>query len=78
MNTAELRNTVINKIQNLNNDELLRDLIRLIDDAENDSYYLGLTQVHITAIQTAIHQIENGSFLTNEQANREIGEWLNR
>jgi len=48
------------------------------NDYLSDSEIYRLSDNHKTAIDTAINQIENGDFLTNEQSNKEIDEWLNR
>ena len=41
-----------------------------------DSEICRLSDNHKAAIETAINQINNGEFLTSEQANKEINEWL--
>lgn len=37
-----------------------------------------LTDNHKQAIDVAINQIKNGEFLTNEQVNKDISEWLKK
>lgn len=78
MKTQELKHTLIDKVNELEDDNLLIDLIKLIDEnrLDNDIYQLSFN--HKTAINTAIKQIENGDYLTNEQSNKEIIEWLNK
>jgi hypothetical protein len=43
-----------------------------------DSEIYRLSDNQKVAIDTAINQINNGDFLTSEQANKEINEWLNK
>jgi hypothetical protein len=58
--------------------------MRILD--ETDKYFLGhifedaykLTDDQRRAINEARQQIKNGEFLTDEQANKEIDEWLTR
>ncbi len=51
--------------------------MRILDDSDDNEIHR-LSQKHKNAIQTAINQIENGEFLTNDQADKEIDEWLNK
>ena len=78
MTTKELKHTVIDKVNELEDDNLLNDLIKLIDDNIIDNDIYQLSSNHKTAIDIAIKQIENGDYLSNEQSNKEIDEWLNK
>ena len=78
MTTKELQHTVIDKVKELEDDNLLNDLIKLIDDNYIDDDIYQLSTNHKTAIEVAIKQIEDGDYLTNEQSNKEIDEWLNK
>jgi len=78
MTTLELRNQVIVRINQVNDDELLQDVFKLLDINQPDSEVMRLTDNHKTAIETAINQINNGDYLTNEQANKEIDAWLRK
>lgn len=77
MTTKDLRDQVINKVSELEDESLLNDLIRLIDDSTDDEIYR-VSDNHKEAINTAINQIEKGDYLTDEQSNKQIGEWLNK
>lgn len=77
MTTKDLRDQVINKVSELEDESLLNDLIRLIDDSTDDEIYR-VSDNHKKAINTAINQIEKGDYLTDEQSNKQIGEWLNK
>ena len=78
MTTIEMKNQVIGKIKQLTDNELLMDVYKLLDDSLMDSEIYRLSDNQKVAIDTAINQINNGDFLTNEQANKEINEWLNK
>jgi hypothetical protein len=78
MTIKELRHNVIDKINKLDDESLLNDLIKLIDNAANEDEIYRLSDNHKKAINTAIGQIENGHYLTNEQSNKQIDEWLNK
>lgn len=78
MTTIEMKNQVIGKINQLTDNELLMDINKLLDDSLLDSDVYKLSDNHKIAIDRAISQIDNGDFLTNDQVNKEINEWLNR
>jgi hypothetical protein len=78
MTTIEMKNQVIGKINQLTDNELLMDVYKLLNDNLEDSDIYKLSDNHKIAINTAISQIDNGDFLTNDQSNKEINEWLNK
>jgi hypothetical protein len=78
MTTIELKEQVISRISKLSDNDLLMDVYKLLDNCSDDSEIFKLTDNHKIAIATAINQINNGDFLTNEQANNEIDAWLNK
>ena len=78
MTTNELRHRVIKKINELDDENLLHDLIRLIEDSKDDNEIYRLSDNHKKAINIAIDQIGKGDYLTNEQSNQQIDEWLNK
>lgn len=78
MTTTELRHKVISKVNKLDDENLLNDLIKLIEDSTDDNEIYRLSSSHKDAINEAIGQIERGDYLTNEQSNRMIDEWLNK
>ena len=77
MTTIELKRRVIDKVNKVNDESLLMDLMRLLDDSDDKEIYR-LSHAHKIAVQTAINQIDSGDFLTNDQADKEIYEWLNK
>ena len=78
MTTIEIKNQVIGKINQLTDNELLMDIYKLLNNSFIDPEIYRLSDNHKVAIDTAISQINNGDFLTNEQSNKEVNEWLNR
>lgn len=78
MTSIELKNKVIRKINQVNDDEILKEVYQLLDDNFEDTEIYQLSGNHKIAVETAKNQIDNGEYLTNEQANKEIGEWLNK
>ncbi len=77
MTTKELKNKLIGKIKQIDDDEILNEIYRMIDETNQDEEVFLLSEEHVKAIEEAKSQIGKGEFLTNNQVNEEIGKWLN-
>ena len=78
MSTIELRKLLIEKIQLTDDDKLLEEASRLleVEIVESDVYILNDKQK--MAIEEGRKQIMNGEYLTDEESNKEIDEWLSK
>ena len=78
MSTIELRKLLIEKIQLTNGDKLLEEASRLLEvDIEESEVYI-LNDKQKEAIEKARKQIIKGEYLTDEESNKEIDEWLSK
>ena len=78
MSTIELRKLLIEKIQLTNDDKLLEEASRLLlVDIEESKVYI-LNDKQKEAIEEARKQIIKGAYLTDEESNKEIDEWLSK
>ncbi len=78
MSTTELKQKLISKIEQTEDDSLLEEALRLLDIEMDDLDLIELDKNQIEAIDEAKEQIKNGQYLTNQQANKEIDEWLSK
>ena len=79
MSTIELRKLLIEKIQVTEDDKLLEEAYRLLEvDIEESTDVYVLNDQQKEAIDQARKQIKEGQFLTDEESNRQIDEWLNK
>lgn len=78
MSTIELKKLLIDKIQNIENEKLLQEAFRLLELENEDIELYKLNDNQNKAIEEARQQIKNGQFLTEEQANKEVEEWLSK
>jgi len=78
MSTIELRNRVIDKIRKIENEDLLNEVNRLIEIETSDIEVYKFSNEQKTAIEEAENQIKNGEFLTDEEATKDIEEWLKK
>ena len=78
MKTMEIKKKLINEINLSNNKSLLEEFYRFInlENEIQDVFHLNAEQ--LIAIEEAREQIKNGDYLTNDIANQEIDEWLNK
>jgi hypothetical protein len=78
MSTVELRKKLIEKIQKTENEVLLEEAYRLLELETEDIEIYKLTEEQRKAVSEGRLQIKNGKFLTDDQANNEIDEWLSK
>lgn len=78
MSTVELRNRLIEKIQNIDTENILEEAYRLLDIETADLEVYKFNDDLKKEIDMARLQISQGQFLTNDEADKEIDEWLKR
>ena len=78
MSSIELKNKVIGKINQIDDNEILTEVYKILYNSYEDTEVYKLSDNHRIAIEIAKTQIANGEFLTNEQANKEIDTWLKK
>jgi hypothetical protein len=78
MSTIELRKRLFEKIQKTENKELLEEAYRLLDLETEDVDPYKLSDNQNKAVVEARQQIKDGQSLTDDQADKEIDEWLNK
>lgn len=72
---TKLQELLIKKISSTTDERILQEVNRLLETGADDDIYQ-LTPEQIAGIEESREQIKNGQFLTNEEANKEIQEWL--
>lgn len=78
MSTIELRERLIEKIRKTENENILEEAYRLLGLETDDAEIYKFTDDQKTEIDTFRMQIKQGQFLTNDEANKEIDEWLGK
>ena len=76
MKTTELKSKLIKRINKLEDDLLLEEINRLIENEESEIYCF--TDEESKSIEEAREQYTKGEFLSNEEANKEVDEWLGK
>jgi hypothetical protein len=78
MSTTELRKRLIDKIQKTDNENLLQEAYRLLELETEDIEIYKPSDDQKRAVDEARQPIKSGQFLTNDQADKEIDEWLSK
>ena len=78
MKTVELRKKLIEQIKLSENKSLLEELHHFLSQENEIHHVYKLNEEQKLAIEEAQDQIENGEYLTNEQADHEIEQWLKK
>jgi len=78
MTVVELKEKLIAKINSTNDVELLDELSWIIDVEEPSSEPYKMSQGEIDAVREGLEQIKNGQYVSDEEANSQIEEWLKK
>jgi hypothetical protein len=76
ISTTALKQILIEKTQLTDDLQLLEEAYQLLEINDDHSEVYMLTEARRQAIETARQQIQAGQYLSHEQANKEIDEWL--
>jgi len=77
MKTTELKKRVIRKIFSIEDEILLKDVSKLIGVSCDEEEIYHLSDKQLKAVEEAQEQYLRGEYVTNEELEKEIEEWLN-
>lgn len=78
MTVIELKKKLINEINQSEDAEILEEMYRLIANELSDNTIYKLSEEQINAVEEARKQFRNQQYLTSEQADKNIDEWLEK
>jgi predicted transcriptional regulator len=78
MLSKEMKKQLIDKIQSTDDNNILEEVYRKLEVSTQEVDMIMLTDDQKTQIDKGIRDIEEGRFLTTDEANREIDEWLKK
>jgi len=78
MSIIELKKKLINRIRESENPNLLKEVFRLLEIESEDIDIYKLSEEQKKGIDKAREEIKKGKFIPNDEADREIDEWLKR
>ena len=74
MSTTELKERLIEKIQNTDDENILEEAYRLLDLETADIEKYEFNDEQKSEVNESVQQIKQGKSLTNDEANKEIDE----
>ena len=77
MTTNQIKKLLISKIDDTNDDELLRAVYKIMDHNSTHGAIFTLTNEQKAEIDAGLQEIENGETVSDEELQKEIDKWLN-
>ena len=78
MLTKEMKQQLIDKIQSTDDANILEEVYRILEVSTQEVDMIVLSDDQKTKIDRGIKDIEEGRYLTHDEANLEINEWLKK
>ena len=78
MTTTELKKRLIKKIDAIDNDLILEEMLRWVGAEGDDEDIYHFTDEQLKAVEEAQQQYERGEYISGEEADKMIREWLER
>ena len=76
MSKADLKTDIINRIKNLEDDSIIKQIQRLLDFEFEEGIY-ELSEEQTQRLMEAREEYSSGKILSEKEANSEIEKWLN-
>ena len=73
----ELREKLTGRINQVERIDLLEELMQIIEQEEDNTPY-GFSTEQKNAVNEALNQYENGQYLSDEDADKELSKWLGK
>jgi predicted transcriptional regulator len=78
MITEEMKKQLIDKINSTTDENTLEEIYRILEAGDIEVDMVILSEDQKTLIDQGLKDIEEGRVLSNEEANRQIDEWLKK
>lgn len=76
MSTKELKYLLISKIDDTEDEELLKAIYKLLNNTSNDTFIVSESQAE--SIYKGKKDIEAGNYILNEDLHKDVMKWLNK
>ena len=78
MSVIELKNQVKKRIESVNDEYLLEEILNLIDfESEKEEIYI-IPSVHQKELEISLEQMKNGETISNKDVNAIVQKWLSK
>lgn len=76
MLTKEMKQELIDKIKSIQDENILEEVYRILEVGTQEVERIILSTEQKDSIDKGLNDIEKGDYLSDEEANQEIKEWL--
>lgn len=76
MATLELKKYLVSKINQIDDDLILNEIVQLIDKKESTVYQLSKEQINL--VNEATEQFKNGDYIDQDEMDRRVEAWKKR
>lgn len=78
MAVSELKNQVKKRIESVNDESVLEEILNLIDfQSEKEEMYM-IPPDHQKELELSLEQMKNGDIISNEDVNDKVQKWLSK
>lgn len=78
MTQVQLKDKLIKRIQETDNQDILEDLLKILDLDSDPNIVLNLSEEQKSAIEEGENDFKNGNYLSEEESDRQAREWLEK
>ena len=78
MAVIELKNKVRKRIESLNDEHLLEEILNLIDFESDKEEVYSIPPDHQKELEISLEQMKNGNTISNEDVNDKVQKWLSK
>jgi superfamily I DNA and RNA helicase len=78
MAVIELKNKVRKRIESLNDEHLLEEILNLIDFESDKEEIYSIPLDHQKVLEISLEQMKNGNTISNEDVNDKVQKWLSK
>ena len=73
-----MKQELIDKIKSIEDENILEEVYRILEVGSKEAEVIVLSDEQKISIDKGIDDIQKGDYLSNEEANRNIEEWLKK
>lgn len=78
MLSKEMKKELIDKINSTTDENILEEVYRILEIGTTEVEMIVLSDEQKSSIDKGLKDFEDGNYLSNEEANRQIEEWLKK
>ena len=78
MSTAELKKKILKRIEQIDEEYLLEELLGIIEIEEEEEDLIEISKEHKDMLHIGLKQVEEGKTTPNEIVEKRIEKWLNK